>query len=191
MPCTQDPVYRDLKNQGPAAGGGEPVGGDLGESIPKGLEAGLRGALGELPCEVKPRRLVRRIVRYAHYTAAAFAEARWQDLTGGCAPETGHLADSMPEAEAEEQGSQLNQYTCSLICKTSDMIQKTSQNRAGMTPSWRPVGAPKWLPGNLLEPLGHLKASGLVFGPHFGSRFGLLFEPNSTKSRSQLLYFDS
>ena len=27
------------------------------------------------------------------------------------------------------------------------------------------------LPGNLLEPLGHLKASGLVFGPHFGPRF--------------------
>ena len=28
---------------GPAAGGQEPVGGDLGESIPKGIDAGLTG----------------------------------------------------------------------------------------------------------------------------------------------------
>ena len=35
--------------------------------------------------------------KIASLTAAHFAEtARWPDLTGGCAPETGHLADSMP-----------------------------------------------------------------------------------------------
>ena len=31
------------------------------------------------------------------YTAAHELKARWPDLTGGCAPETGHLADSMLE----------------------------------------------------------------------------------------------
>ena len=58
-PCTGDSLYRG------GTGGRvvEPVGGDLGESIPKGIDAGLQGALGELPWEVKPRRLVQTTLR--------------------------------------------------------------------------------------------------------------------------------
>ena len=43
-------------------------------------------------------------------TAAAFADksARWPDLTGGCAPEAGHLADSMPEADKSHDGGLLD-----------------------------------------------------------------------------------
>ena len=32
----------------------------------------------------------------------SLTEARWPDLTGASAPETGHLADSMPEAGVQE-----------------------------------------------------------------------------------------
>ena len=75
---------------GPAVGGWEPVGGDLGESIPKGIDVGLCEAL------VKSKQPGHKPLRS---TAAHELIARWPDLTGGCAPETGHLADSMPEAE--------------------------------------------------------------------------------------------
>ena len=54
---------------------------------------------------------------------ASLREARWPDLTGGCAPETGHLADSMPEAGGEEYsllcillGVLLGILLCILLC---------------------------------------------------------------------------
>ena len=50
----RDPKINDF--QAPKIGGAngrwtEPVGGDLGESIPKGIDVGLRRSLGELPGE--------------------------------------------------------------------------------------------------------------------------------------------
>ena len=107
----------------------EPVGRGLGESIPKGIDDGfvkLDAVTSEQPLACPLRS-----------TAAHELNARWPDLTRGCAPEAGHLADSMPEAEVEEQGLQLNQNTCSLICKKSELIPQipnSSRNDAQFAP---------------------------------------------------------
>ena len=73
--------------------GGSRVGGDLGESIPKGIDVGLCEAL------VKSKQPGLIPASLHGLAVASLTEARWPDLTGGCAPEAGHLADSMPEAE--------------------------------------------------------------------------------------------
>ena len=69
------------------------MGGDLGESIPKGIDVGLCEAL------VKSKQPVLISASLHGLAVASLTEARWPDLTGGCAPEAGHLADCKLEAE--------------------------------------------------------------------------------------------
>ena len=77
------------------------MGGDLGESIPKGIDVGLCEAL------VKSKQPAFIPASLHGLAVASLTEARWPDLTGASAPETGHLADSMPEAGVEEYSLKL------------------------------------------------------------------------------------